>query len=381
MARIAVVSQWLLGHIVPALGIGAELARRGHEVSMLAAAPFRALIEQAGLKHVEIVCGKYPHKFMEAALNEIDALFASMQPDLVLCDSALSAPAYAAEKRGLPWVSYQTAVYIPDEQVPGVQRVNERLRAMYRDELNALRQQHGLPPLADEVRTRGDFAGLSADLHLMLFLEELLPGPVELPRGSRIVGPCTFEPESAIPLARPARSTELPNIIVCTSSADKPGYTEKTRCYLEHALAAFPEGSAQLYMAADAGIVDLAGGFGAHVRWVGSHPNHHLLFPYADVIVTHGGCGTLQKAIRHGVPTIIIPLGSDHIRLAERCAELGIAKVMSLEAINAESLRRAVQQALADQQMKQSIARLSGKVDEQNSNRRAADEIEKRLLR
>lgn len=381
MARIAVVSQWLLGHIVPVLGIGAELVKRGHEVTMLAPASFRALIEQAGLTYVEVVCGKYPHKFMDATLAEMDAVIEAIRPDLLICDSALSAPAYVAEKRGLPWVSYQTAVYTPDDQVPGSKRVNDRMRALYRDELNALRHNYGLPALADPARTRGDLAGISGGLHLMLFLEELLSGPVKLPPGSQIVGPCTFEPELDVPIAQPDRKPTLPNVVVCTSSADKPGYAEKTTRYLECVLAAFPEGTAHLHLTAEAKITEIAGASAAHVNWVTTYPSHHLLFPSADVIITHGGCGTLQKAIRHQVPIIVISLGTDHVHLAERCEELGIAKVISLDKLDAASLRHTVEQALSDEEMKRRLVRLSAKVDEQESNHRSADAIEKQLAR
>ncbi len=381
MARIAIVSQWLLGHLVPALGIGAELAERGHDVSVLSPDSFRPLVEQAGLRFVEVICGKYPHKFMDATLRETDEIYKQLHPDLVLCDSALSAPAYAAEKRGLPWVSYQTAVYTSDEHLPGVKRVNERMRTIYQQELNTLRHDYGLPPLTDMARTRGDLAGLSAELHLMLFLEELLSEQVELPHGSQIVGPCAFEPEASAPYTMAARDPQLPNVVVCTSSADKPGYAELTQRYVEQALTAFPQGTAQVYLVADEAVANLVGSTPDHVHWVQSFPNHHLLFPHADVIVTHGGCGTLQKAIRCQVPMVVIPLGIDHIRLAERCEELGIAKVMRMEAMHAELLQQSATQALQDVEMKQKLAQLSGKVDEQRSNRRAADEIEKQLAR
>lgn len=380
MARIAIVSQWLLGHIVPILGVGAELANRGYEVLMLSHPSFRPLIEKAGLTYIEVSCGKYPHKFMADTLRELDLVMNQVKPDLIVCDSALSAPAYVAEKKRIPWVSYQTSVYWPDHLVPGVKAVNERMRALYAKELNALRQSYGLSCMTDPLRTRGDLAGKSSELHLMLFLEELMPAKTQLPPGSKIMGPCNFEPDSAAaPVCRRNVSGQ-PHLVLCTSSADKPGYGQITARYVDCALEAFAAQEVQLSILTHIPYANETS-LDSNVHWITAFPNHHLLFPHADLIITHGGCGTLQQAIRYGIPMIIIPLGSDHTLAAKRCEELGIAIVMAVESIDAGSLGCAVNRALSDDGMKARIKRLSGKLDDIKSNRRCADEIEKILVR
>ncbi len=446
MARIAIVSQWLLGHIVPALGVGAELAGRGHEVCVLSPPAFQHLVEQAGLTYIEVTRGKYPHKFMAETLREMHAALKAVQADIVVCDSALSAPAYVAEKNGMRWISYQTSPYWPDYLVPGVPAVNERLRALYAKELDELRAGYGLPPISDPMRTRGDLAGISPYLHLMMFLEALLPQGIALPAASRVVGPCGFEPPTAANHGRspvagagagraalgsaaaaaaaeqaadpgrvaasalsavegerlasgsalsaaetgpivsdrgPAASSRhwriasrRPHLVICTSSADKPGYRQITRNYVAGALQAFSGSEIDLTVLAHLPYAEETP-LPANVQWLTEYPNHHLVFPRADLILTHGGCGTLQKAVQYGVPMIIIPLGADHILVARQCEALGLARVLEPERIDAEMLRRIVRQGLEDIEWKKRVGRFAAQGNVNRSHRLSADEIER----
>lgn len=54
--------------------------------------------------------------------------------------------------------------------------------------------------------------------------------------------------------------------------------------------------------------------------------------PLADVIVHHGGTGTLMAAFAAGVPQVIIPLGSDQFMNAERVIELNLGQVVPTDA-------------------------------------------------
>lgn len=380
MARIIIVSQWLLGHLVPALGLGAELQRRGHSVCVLSAASFRPLIEEAGLEFREIRHGKYPQKFVTETLLEMQAVLEAVEFDLMICDSGLCAPAYIAEKRGVPWASYMTAAFWPDRVMPGVPHVNARMRTMFEKAANEARACIGLPPLADFARTRGDLAGLSPDAHLMMILAELNPFPNEVPPSSVFIGPCSYGPDRG-PGTRPvtARGHDGPCIVVCTTSADRSGYRETTEAYVEAALRAFSGQPGRLLVSVHtpyAGETPLAD----NVEWVTTVPNHDLLFPQADLIITHGGCGTLQKAIRYGVPLVIVPLGPDHAWAAARCTELGIAETIEPERMSAETLEKTVCRLLAGGREKENIRRLSPKVDGRASNWLGADTIESLLV-
>lgn len=68
---------------------------------------------------------------------------------------------------------------------------------------------------------------------------------------------------------------------------------------------------------------------------------HSVIFPQADLVVTHAGHGTLIKAIASGVPTLCIPLGRDQHDNAARAARHGVAQVLSSRA-DADTIAAAV---------------------------------------
>ena len=70
------------------------------------------------------------------------------------------------------------------------------------------------------------------------------------------------------------------------------------------------------------------------------------LFPLCDVVVNHGGSGTINAALTAGLPMVIVPISADQPENAERCAALGVAGVVSLDALTEDSAREAVDSVL-----------------------------------
>jgi len=71
------------------------------------------------------------------------------------------------------------------------------------------------------------------------------------------------------------------------------------------------------------------------VDWV----PHASVVPWADVVITHGGMGTVMEALSHGVPLVCIPMGRDQYGNADRISTLGAGK--TLEASSAPDVVRA----------------------------------------
>lgn len=65
---------------------------------------------------------------------------------------------------------------------------------------------------------------------------------------------------------------------------------------------------------------------------------HHVLMKEAELVVTHGGHGTLMKALMHECPMLIIPHGRDQvdnaIRVTHRGAGLSLAAEASVEELS-----------------------------------------------
>lgn len=73
-----------------------------------------------------------------------------------------------------------------------------------------------------------------------------------------------------------------------------------------------------------------------------------LLFPRCDLVVAHGGSGTLVAALEHGLPLVLIPLMADQPENAARAAALGLGRVVGPDERTPEAISAAVRAVLAD---------------------------------
>lgn len=73
-----------------------------------------------------------------------------------------------------------------------------------------------------------------------------------------------------------------------------------------------------------------------------------LLFPYCDMVVSHGGWNTVMSALAEGLPLVNIPISADQPQNAERCAKLGVGRTVSLADLSPEAVRDAVREVMAD---------------------------------
>lgn len=85
----------------------------------------------------------------------------------------------------------------------------------------------------------------------------------------------------------------------------------------------------------------------AHVH-VERYVPQSLLFPRCDLVVTHGGSGTLMAALSHGLPLVIIPIGADQPDNAARVADLGLGRVIGPGERTPEAIGDAVRVVLND---------------------------------
>jgi MGT family glycosyltransferase len=86
---------------------------------------------------------------------------------------------------------------------------------------------------------------------------------------------------------------------------------------------------------------------------------HALLLPRCDAVVTHGGYGSVMACLDAGVPMVVIPLaGGDQAGNAERCAALGVARVLTAERRTPEAIREAVRDVLGDASYRANAGRL-----------------------
>jgi MGT family glycosyltransferase len=64
-----------------------------------------------------------------------------------------------------------------------------------------------------------------------------------------------------------------------------------------------------------------------HVR-IERYVPQDLVLPSCDLVVSHGGSGSVLGALSHGVPMVLAPMGADQPHNADRCMALGVAEVL-----------------------------------------------------
>jgi MGT family glycosyltransferase len=215
-------------------------------------------------------------------------------------------------------------------------------------ELDRVRAVHGLPPDPELVM-----------LHRHLYLACLPPtflGPeLTIPPSVRFLRPVPFDrPEGA---ALPAWVEDLrPQPTVHASLGT---IFHRTPGVFEAILAGLRDEPINLLLAI--GRDQDPARFGSqppNVR-IERYLSHAMLLPRCDVVITHGGYGSVMSCLDAGVPMVAIPLsGGDQAGNANRCAVLGVARVVPPDQHTPEVIRAAVQDVLADPRYRQNAGRL-----------------------
>ena len=94
-----------------------------------------------------------------------------------------------------------------------------------------------------------------------------------------------------------------------------------------------------------------------HVRLAQYVPQEEVL-PFCDVVVSHGGSGSVAGALAYGVPMVLLPMGADQPLNAARCAELGTAVVLDAVSATADDVVAAVTTVVTQPQYRHAAERL-----------------------
>jgi UDP:flavonoid glycosyltransferase YjiC (YdhE family) len=350
------------GHAFPAIALARELAGRGHEVLVETWDRWREPVERLGLGFMaaqEYVVYPPPGpdspdgQTAAAAARALAALMEAFEPDLVVSDILTLAPTLAAEVAGVPHATLIPHVHPVQE--PGLPLYSLGMRpprtalgrigwratgpvlAMGlrkgRDELNETRARLGLGPIE---RFHGGISELLAIVATFPQLEY----PREWPAHVKVTGPLFFE--------LPAEEIELPSgqeplVVVAPSTAQDPE-CELVRVALE-ALADEPvrvvattnrhRPERPIEVPANALLVD----------WV----LYSQVMPAADVVICHGGHGTVARSLAAGTPLVVCPFVGDMAENAARVAWSGTGLSVPRRLLSARAVRLALRTVLGEE--------------------------------
>jgi UDP:flavonoid glycosyltransferase YjiC (YdhE family) len=95
----------------------------------------------------------------------------------------------------------------------------------------------------------------------------------------------------------------------------------------------------------------------ANVRLEQYVPQDEIL-ARSDLVVSHGGSGSLLGALSYGLPVVVLPLGADQPGNADRCAATGSGRVLDAVTATSEEIAAAVSDVLANPSYREAADRL-----------------------
>jgi UDP:flavonoid glycosyltransferase YjiC (YdhE family) len=378
------------GHAFPAIGLARALAGRGNEVVVETWERWREPVEELGLGFTaaeEYKTFPPPPPGSEDGASAADAALALLplmeaeRFDVVVSDILTLAPALAAERAGLRRATLIPHVYPVHE--PGLPFFSFGAfpartpvgRALWRgalpvlvgglkrgrEEMNESRAVVGLPAID---RFHG---GISEQLALVATFPQL-EYPRSWPPQVRVSGPIEFE-LAYHDIELPAGDGPL--VLVAPSTAQDPE-CRLVRAALE-ALADEPvrvlattnrhAPSEPLPEAPDNAVV---------VDWL----RYSQAMAAADLVICHGGHGTVARALSAGTPVLCCPAVGDMAENGARAAWAGAGLMLPWRLLGSASLRLAVRRLLGDASFSARAGEIAAWGRENEGAERAAELVE-----
>ncbi len=403
------------GNAPPQLALARRLSERGHRVSVLAPRVLPSNIEAAGCtylpfheapEHDSASRTEDPlkdweaHTPLEAAArvrdniifgpalaysNDVAAAIEAVRPDVIAADYLLLGAYVAAERANIPLAALVHTVYPlpapgmppygmgfqPAKGAPGRVRdaiftqIFRRFYGAGLGKLNQARAVADLPPLTSV------FEQFDRAERLLVLTSQAFDYPATaLPANVRYVGPQLDDPAWLHPWTPPAASAgERPLVLVSLSTT----YVRQEDV-LRRVIAALADLPVQGMVTLGPALRKEDFALPANV-WAAAYAPHTLVCPQANLVVTHGGHGTVITALNFGVPLVCLPMGRDQADNAARVVSLGAGLQCSSKA-RVVDMRRTIRRALEEPQFREGARRVADGIAREGGPSVAIGELE-----
>lgn len=392
--KILIVAAGSHGDVLPFVGLGRELQRRGHDVRLFASGVFASIAAKAGLPFTEVLsAAEYrrfladrdatdPRKGMTLLARAVDdsqrrclaLLERECEPGrtLLVGSSLAWATRLLGEIRRVPVATVHLAPswFRSEHRAPSIGPLGHLEHApavvkrllwhlmdrrfldpLFTAPFNAVRAERGLPPVS-RLFHRWIHDG---DLTLGLFPAWFAPPQPDWPAGLHLAG-FPFDDDGAdVPLP--------PDMQRFLDAGDPPvAFTAGTANATSHAFfdaslrACQLSGRRGLLLTQDEAQLPTALPPGmASFGYVPFKP----LLPRLSALVHHGGIGTTSQALRAGVPQLVRPMGFDQFDNARRVLALGVGRQLLPRQYKPERVANALGELLVDPSIRARCAELS----------------------
>lgn len=334
------------GHLIPLLPLATAAREAGDDVLVATAEPFHGLIADIGLRPVS-AGGSIRDAARELARNppgdprqggtvifgdilprrvvpDLDGIIEGFKPDLVVYEALNPGAAIAAGNAGVRAVchglgrfsgsslwSAMASAWTATARTFGLETAGDQLFGnAYIDICPPSLQSPAGPPANSVLRLRP----------VTLDQPTALP-KVVLDRAGRGIRPLiyltlgtAFGSDDALKTAMTALSSLKADVLVATGLPPMPadGWQVPANVFVE--------------------------------TWV----SQGTVLRHVDLVVSHGGSGTMLGALSEGLPQLLLPQGADQFHNAQAIAEAGLGQQLAQEARTAESIAQAADELLHD---------------------------------
>ena len=339
------------GHLEPLIPIAQAAEAAGHSVAFAARPWMVPLVEGSGFtafaagsdvgltpkrlplakadldQDMRDVGDGFGRRIARERAADILPLCTRWRPDLLVCEELDFGAIVVAERLGLPYATMLvscTGAFVRPDLVAGP--------------LNEVRAQYSLPPDTQ-------LAMLSRYLVLSPFPPKLRDPAHPLPATAhalRLLARDGVRDQTAP--AWPARPTVAPTVFFTLGTV----YNMESGDLFRRVITGLRDLPIDLVVTVGRDIdPQELGAQPANVRVERFIPQAALL-PRCDLVVSHGGSGSVLGALAHGLPMVLLPMGADQPLNAARCRALGVAQVLDAVAATPQTVSAAVSRGLAD---------------------------------
>jgi len=402
------------GNIPPVLGLAKRLLEKGHKVYVLTEPCLEAPVKTMGLgyfsfkKHYtrtnrkEDICKDWNAKPFEKpvfeniifgpaqiAIEETIQVLKATPADVLVVDCLLPPVLIAGEVMDIPRVLlFHMPEYLPGpNRPPGVMgllpgigvlgKMRDRLllkvfnKALnkYLPKINDIRKSYGLAPLKNLIDL------LHQADRRFIQTSEAFDFPIEpAPQNVRYVGPILDDPDWVGKWEHPWPTGDIRPLVIVSLSTTFQNQSKVIQACIDALSGLEVKGLVTLGMAME----DESFLLPENVKIIKSAP-HSKVFPHADLVITHGGHGTIMRALSHGLPLICLPMGRDQNDNAAKVAYYGCGIKLSKKS-SPKKIGRAVEGILGNLSFTAKAQKLGNAILEDFHSERAVAELENLAL-
>ena len=373
------------GFVYPAIAIAHALQRRGHTVAFATGQPFTDALAQAGLERIPrgatdgdsfAIERWFDPLNVAMQVKHIEYALRHFAPDVLVSHPLALGPLVVRERLGVPVAVLGMAAHLwPVSAAPAVTEADKR-RAWRHDEMmRHLDEARGVFRLAPRT-ARPARSPLLGDLFLLQSVPEMMGDPARelaaLPRRVHLIGACSWEPAPDDELTawlRDAVASGEPVIYVHHGRAFDHG------SFWPSVVSAF--GGGPFRVAAAIGRMDRDAATPPPNFHVRDHLCQGAVLRHAHAVITGGNTTAALGALCHGVPSVMIPGGSEQPDVAELVSRAGAAILLPMADATARGLAGAVETLLGSRDLARRARALARAFTRRNGPDTAAQLIER----